>query len=372
MKKLYLDTDNILVLDSPAINADTFKISLSVVGEDGVVLKDNNDKDLILLSTGESPGLIFDAELTKFKGTIHLAEDIVKQYARAFWIATDANNIPVSIPGYYPEEIAIENSPDDVTQQYEQMIVPASYFIDTFLSAYPSISEELVQIVAEINARNPDIIKKELLASQDFVEADIKTKFFNTQFNLDRDWNDEIFYSNYWFQQVEWYPLVSVDSYKLIYGNQNIELSNDLASSMKVDKTQGTIEWLPTIVSGNLFTIIISTVSGLAVSMAAMGERSRIPGLFRIVYTAGMDFPNLPAPKKERIRRLVSRNCFCQIMPRIDSLMRETSLSQSIDGASLSRSSGIPKIIEQFQKDETRDLAMFRQELGTNIAIAVS
>ncbi|MFA5349271.1 MAG: hypothetical protein WC309_02790 [Candidatus Paceibacterota bacterium] len=372
MKKLYLNTDNILTLDSSSAQVETYKVRLSLVGEDGTLLKDNNDQDLILLSTGTEPKITFDSTLSKFKATIHLADDTAKQYVRAFWIVTNENDIPVEISGYYPEEISVENSPTDSTQVFDPLIVPAQYFIDSFLGADPSISEELVNAIAAINEKNPDIIKNELLASQDLLEGDIRTKFFKTQFNLDRDWNDEIFYANYWFQQVDWLPLVSVDSYKLIYGNQNIELSNDLASSMKVDKTQGTIEWLPTIVSGNLFTIIISTVSALAISMVAMGERSRIPGLFRIVYTAGMDFPNLPVQKKERIRRLISRHCFCQIMPRIDQLIRETSLSQSIDGASLSRSSGVPDIIKQFKEDELRDIALFQKELGTNIAIAVS
>jgi hypothetical protein len=370
MKKLYLNTDNILTLDATNVNANTFIVRLSIVGEDGIVLKDNDDNDLILSSLGTNPELTFVNG--KFQGTIHLASTAVKQYARAFWVVSDANNLPVSVVGYYPEEITVENAPDDATQVYEQMVVPATYFIDSFLSAYPSLSPELLQVITEINAKNPDIIKRELLASQDLLEADIRTKFFNTQFRLGRDWNDEVFYANYWLQQVDWLPLVSVDSFILEYGNQDIVLSNDLKDSMVIDKAQGTIEWLPTIVSGNLFTIIISTVSSLAVSMVAMGERSRIPQLFRIIYTAGMDFPNLPAQKKERIRRLVSRNCFCQIMPRIDSLMREGNISQSIDGASLSRGSGVPKIIEQFQKDEIRDVKMFQKELGTSISMAVS
>ena len=370
MKKLYLNTDNILTLDATNITADTFKVRLSIVGEDGNVLLDNDGVDLILSSLGDNPELTFVNG--KFQGTIHLASTAVKQYARAFWVVTTSADIPVVVTGYYPEEITIENAPDDATQTYEQMVVPAQYFIDSFLGAYPSISPEIVQTIAEINARNPDIFKRELLASQVPLEIDIRTKFFKTQFHLDRDMYDEDFRHSHWQQQVDWLPLITCDSFTLIYGNNTIVLSNDIKDSIKADTNLGFLEWLPIVTSTTLFAMVISTLSGIAITTFGTDYASRIPGLFRIIYTAGMDFPNLPAQDKEWIRRMVSRNCFCQIMPRIDSLMREASISQSIDGASLSRSSGVPKIIEGFKEDEKRDIALFQKKLGTNVAFVVS
>jgi hypothetical protein len=372
MKKLYLKTDNIYALDCEDANVTDNKLQLSFVGEDGIVLKDNNSNDIILSSIGTSPKITFDGDLKKWKATIHFADTTVKQYARAFWVVTDSNDNPISVPGYYPEELSIENSPSDVTQAYTQMAVPASYFIDTFLADYPSISEDLIQTLKEINERNPDIIRNELLASQDILEEDIRTRFFKEQFDLDRDMYDDDFRQSHWINRPDYYPIISCDSFYLVYGNNQIALSNDIAESIKVDKNLGFFEWMPLVTSTTLFTMIISTLSGLAISSYASDYASRIPGLFRIKYTAGMDFPNLKPQKKERIRRLISRNCFCQMMPRIDSLMREANISQSLDGASLSTSSGIPKIIEQFLKDEARDIAMFEKELGTSISIAVS
>lgn len=372
MKKLYLKTDNIYILDSERASIEDYNLQLSIVGEDGTVLKDDKGNNLILSSFDDVSAITFDADLKKWKVTIHLADTTAKQYTRAFWVVTDASDNPIEIPIYYPEELSIENSPSDATQTYKPMVVPSSYFIDTFLADYPSISEDLIQTLKEINRRNPSIIGNELLASQDLLEEEIRTKFFNTQFNFDKDMYDEDFRQSHWIQQPDYKPLVSCDSFQLVYGNNAILLSNDIADSIKVDKNLGFFEWMPLVTSTTLFTMIISTLSGLAITSYASDYASRIPGLFRIKYTAGMDFPNLPAQKKERIRRLVSRNCFCQMMPRFDSLMREANISQSIDGASLSVSSGIPKIIEQFQKDESRDINIFMKELGTNISFAVS
>ena len=372
MKKLYLKTDNIYILDSSIASIADYKLQLSLVGEDGTVLKDNAGKDLVLSSFDDAQAIEFDTDLKKWKVTIRFADTTVKQYARAYWVVTDSSDNPISIPSYYPEELSVELSPSDITTTYSPMVVPASYFIDTFLADYPSISEDLIETIKEINERNPDIFRNELLASQDILEEEIRTKFFKTQFELDRDMYDEDFRQSHWIQQPDYKPIVSCDSFYLVYGNNAILLSNDIAESIKVDKNLGFFEWMPLVTSTTLFTMIISTLSGLAISSYASDYASRIPGLFRIKYTAGMDFPNLPPQKKERIRRLVSRNCFCQIMPRFDSLMREANISQSIDGASLSTTSGIPKIIEQFQKDEARDINMFMKEIGTNISFAIS
>ena len=154
MKKLYLNTDNVFAFDSDDVDDDTFNVQLSIVGEDGVVLKDNQGNDLILLSAGDNPALTFDSELKQFTGTIHFAVDTKRQYVRAFWVATDENDLPIALAGYYPEEISVESTPSDATQTYRQMIVPKSYFVDTFLGSYPTFSGVIVSILAEIEARN--------------------------------------------------------------------------------------------------------------------------------------------------------------------------------------------------------------------------
>ena len=372
MKKLYLNTDNVFALDSDDIDDATFKVRLSLVGEDGEVLTDNNGDDLILSSLGTNPELTFDTALNQFKGTIHLADDTVKQYARAFWVVTDANNLPITIAEYYPEEISIENDPASATQTYKQMIVPKAYFIDTFLGGYPSFSKVIVNILAEIEARNPDTLRNILLASQGDLEKQIRTRFFNTQFHLDKDLYDEDFRQSHWLQQPDVKPLVSCDSFILIYGNNDIVLSNDIADSIWVDKNLGTFEWMPLVTSTTMFTMIVSTLSGLAISAYAADYASRIPGLFRIVYTAGMDFPNLPDTDKESIRRAICRNSFMTLKPLIDPIMRERSISKSIDGASKSISGGLDIIIKQFKEDEKEWIALMQKEIGTSISFAVS
>jgi len=372
MKKLYLDTDNIYALDSDDVNNNTFHVRLSLVGEDGNVLTDNEGNDLILSSLGTNPELTFDTELNQFKGTIHLADDTIKQYARAFWVVTDANNLPVILAEYYPEEISIENDPTSATQTYKQMLVPKSYFIDTFLGNYPSFSKTIVSILAEIEKRNPDTLVNMLLASQGELEKQIRTRFFKMQFHLDKDMYDEDFRQSHWIQQPNVKPLISCDSFTLVYGNNTILLSNDIADSIKVDKDLGFFEWMPLVTSTTLFTMIISTLSGLAITSYASDYASRIPGLFRIIYTAGLDFPNLPDPDKESIRKAICRNSFITLKPLIDPIMRERSISKSIDGASKSISGGLDIIIKQFKEDEKEWISLMQKEIGTTISFAVS
>ena len=372
MKKLYLNTDNIFALDSDDVDDDTFNVQLSLVGEDGIVLKDNTDKDLILSSTGTSPALTFDTDLNQFVGTIHLAAGTIRQYARAFWVVTDANDLPIALASYYPEEISIENNPSDATQTYRQMLVPKAYFLDTFLGNYPSFSQTIVNILAEIEARNPNTLSNMLLASQGELEKQIRTRFFKTQFHLDKDMYDEDFRQSHWLQQPNIKPLISCDSFLLVYGNNAIVLSNDIADSIKVDKDLGCFEWMPLVTSTTLFTMIISTLSGLAITAYASDYASRIPGLFRIIYTAGMDFPNLSDPDKESIRKAICRNSFITLKPLIDPIMRERSISKSIDGASKSSSGGMDIIIKQFKEDEKEWISLMQKELGTTISFAVS
>jgi hypothetical protein len=372
MKKLYLNTDNVFALDSVDVDDDTFNVQLSIVGEDGNVLTDNEGNDLILSSLGADPELTFDTDLNQFIGTIHLATTTPRQYARAFWVVTDTNNLPIALAGYYPEEISIENDPSDATQTYRQMIVPKAYFTNTFLGNYPSFSGLIVNILAEIEARDPNTLGNMLLASQGELEKQIRTRFFKTQFSLDKDMYDEDFRQSHWLQQPDVKPLISCDSFRLIYGNNDIVLSNDIADSIWVDKNLGTFEWMPLVTSTTLFTMIISTLSGLAITSYASDYASRIPGLFRIIYTAGMDFPNLPDQDKESIRKAICRNSFMMLKPLIDPIMRERSISKSIDGASKSVSGGLDLIIKQFKEDEKEWISLMQKELGTTISFAVS
>lgn len=374
MKKLFLNTENAYTLDSTAITASTFKVQLSIIGEDGFPLLNAAGNQLIFSNASPQPTGTLPLAYTssKFTATFTLATNTARQYGRAYWLAKTSADVDVLLTGYSPEELSIEPSVIDALQVREQMICPASYFTDAFLGALPSISEQLINIIAELNAKNPDILKNELLASQSTLERQLRANFFLTSHNITRDFYGEEFYANYWLQQVDWLPLHSVDSYKLLYGAQDIELSNELAPAMLPNKELGTIEWVPTSINGTLFTMIISQVSGIAASMIAMGNPSRIPALFRITYTAGMDFPNLDIAKKEELRRAVCRNAFMQLKPRIDPIMREKSLSLSVDGLSRSTSGGLDSIIKQFQEDETKWIASMRMELGTQMYMGIA
>ena len=60
------------------------------------------------------------------------------------------------------------------------------------------------------------------------------------------------------------------------------------------------------------------------------------------------------------------------LKPLIDPIMRERSISKSIDGASKSISGGLDIIIKQFKEDEKEWISLMQKELGTTISFAVS
>jgi hypothetical protein len=114
----------------------------------------------------------------------------------------------------------------------------------------------------------------------------------------------------------------------------------------------GTLEFLPTAIQGNLFTALINGVSGLGISIMNSGSFNRIPFLFRIKYTYGLNFPTLPDAEKEAIRQAIGCHTLIKILPILDPSVRVTSGSKSIDGVSKSQNSGMAALLKTYEEQE--------------------
>jgi hypothetical protein len=103
----------------------------------------------------------------------------------------------------------------------------------------------------------------------------------------------------------------------------------------------------------------------------ADGGYSRVPCLFRIDYTHGLDFPNLSNQERESIRNAVGRRALINVLPKIDPLVRATSESKSIDGASKSKTGGIKDYLKEYKTEDAAWCASMQREYGSGFEIAV-
>ena len=357
MKTLSLTQPNKFYLDAPNTNAEGLSVALRLIGESGEALKSSAGDELIF-NTPE-----FDTDKRKYFVQFTFLAGTAKQYARAFWKVIGEDE-PITIDGYYPQDVEIVQSEGTFAAQ----VVPVGYFID-FIAAEETLDDNFTAAIA-IYAKRGNM-GKDLLAAQGNLERATRLTFFQQKASMERDFFAQEFRDEYWLQQTDYRPIVSVDSYKLIYGAQAVELSQNIANQMVVDHKMGTIEFLPTVLAGNLFTILASTISAMGATLVAGGGHSRVPVLFRVEYTHGLDFPRQAENEKESIRAAICRNALRLVLPRIDPSMRFTSNSNSIDGASFSQSSNVPNILKSYEEDEKKWIAEMKSRYITDFNIAV-
>jgi hypothetical protein len=167
------------------------------------------------------------------------------------------------------------------------------------------------------------------------------------------------FNTEFWLQQTDWRPIISLDSFKLSYGQDDFPISMDISKYMLVDKKMGTMEFLPTVSPSELYTALITGVSAIGISIIARATASRIPLLFRIQYTHGLDFPNLDPATKESFRNAIGRNCLINLLPIIDPLIRNPSTS------------GLRDLLKTYQEEETRWIQVTQREYGSGVDMIV-
>ena len=373
MKQLFIDQSNALTLDAQFVNKAGIIIALAIIGEDGNALKDSTGAAISgwTNDTGapaELQKVTFDTDLKKYKAVFSFATGTKPQYIRAFWYAKEGTTA-IDLPGYLPEEIQLVTASPSASAQPQ--VLPLSLFESVFLAQDFKMDDDFKEGIRLLMSKNRSEVERELLAAQGRIELKLKMRLFATKDKMDRDYYAEEFRQNYWLQQTNFKPIISVDSYKLIYGSKEILVTPDIHDMMVVNKKMGTIEFLPTAFSGTLFSMMINNVSALGITIMQTGGWSRVPLLFRIEYTHGLDFPNLEASQKEAIRHAVGRNALIELLPRIDPLLRTTSESMSIDGASSSESSGAKDIIKAFREEETAFVDELKREYGMHFDMVV-
>ncbi len=365
MQRLTLSQSNIIVLPMSAGAtplSNTNQALLSIYGEGGTPLQDNTGTSLVRIAAAW-------VDNVGFQKAIQFGDATPPQMVRVFWLVNDANGNAVSIDASYQpadfELVAITG--DLVTPE----ALPSTLFEDAFLSVDTKLDSDYKNAVAAYKKKDSAQFRRDLLTAQGDIEYALKSKFFLTEETICRDYYVNDFRSNFWQVQTNHRPLHQVTSFKLVYGTKEIDITPDLASEIIVDPLMGTMEFLPTTVSGSLFTALMTNIAALGITILNDGGYSRVPNLFHITYDYGLDFPNLTPAQKQSIRFAIGRHAMINLLPILDPVVRRQSISRGIDGVSKSQSTGIPQLLKTYREDEATWIAEIQRDLDLNTEFIV-
>ena len=366
MNSLVLGKVNRVYLTDAAITTDTnTTVSLSVFDEAGNFVKDSGGNDL------SEKAATWDATPAKFYVDLNFSPTATPGFIRLMWYA-EISSVSVQLndantPADY-ELIATGNA-----VAVQPQAVPITYWLDNYVAGNLRADASFKAAIAAWTASNRRDMDRILRSAQGDLELGTKLTFFSVQEILQRDYMMQDFRSEWWMLQTDHRPIISVDSYQLVYGaNPPIAISDELKDALIVNKMAGSIKFVPTTMHGNLFTALITNVAALGVTIMQDGGYNRLPALFRVTYTHGLDFPNLPQNEREYMRHAICRSALMKALPQIDPIVRQTSISKSIDGVSKSKSGGMQQMMQQWQAEEDRFKFDLMRKYGTHIDMVIS
>ena len=90
----------------------------------------------------------------------------------------------------------------------------------------------------------------------------LKIKMFKTSDFINRDFYMQEFNTEFWLQQTDWRPIISLDSFiALIWTSMISAISMDISKYMLVIKRLERLEFLPTVSPSEFYTALITGVS---------------------------------------------------------------------------------------------------------------
>jgi hypothetical protein len=357
MKNILLGTPTNIVLDQPGI-VNTAQITLTVIGEDGTTLTDSNSNPLSNIS------LTFNTATNLFQASaITINITVPQQYIRIYFTCAT-----VTLEDkYYPEDARLIGEFESI-----QEIVPVQYFLDYVLNAEHNMDKLYRSAVGSYVQKHREGIRKYLRSAQHKLETSTKLSFqVRSIVQEERDYYFDQFSSNLWQFDVYNPPINSLDKFEVFYGNKSIASID--TSLFIVDRLLGTIEFLPipSGASSGLYTLLLTNLSGLAISLINSGSLDRVPCMFRASYTTGLVYPGCDAIEKESIQMAISQQALLEMLPKIDPALRAGSISESIDGQSKSKSFILKDIIKTYKEELAEFKEDLRMKYGRNLDAVV-
>jgi hypothetical protein len=358
MRKLIKGLQTKIVL--PQIDVPEGKrILLSILGEDGKPLTDNNNQLLIDLE------LVYNNTDKFYEITdVVINHNTPEQYIRFFFSSPDTT---IS-DEYYPEDVRLIGS----TLQQKVELVPLQYFLDYALSGNSHLDNNYRKAVQAYLSRNREGVRKQLQQAQHILET--KTKlYFSEREVIDekKDYFFDRFTAHLWFFQVLNPPINELLDFKIFYSNNPIADINK--SLFVVNREEGTIEFMPIPGgdSASLYTMLLSNLNAFGLAIIQNNSFERIPAMFRVSYKSGLVYPGCDEIEKESIRLSVCKQALVELLPKIDPAMRISSGSESLDGGSKSKSYQVKDILKSY-KEEINDFAEdLRMKYGRNVDMVI-
>lgn len=307
--KIYLEDRDIVDL--------SFNVKYSLYNDIGVAasgkINGGDVKDILDIPAQ------YNQEERMFYADFQLIEPKGKYYRLIFTIYDIKGNYITS--KYAIQDVELEST--------GARLVPMHYFRDYILN--PQIDEEIRD---KILAFPESGIEELLLSAQGDLETECELSFTpRTVENETHDWFQDNLRETFWQIQLFQYPVISIQSYALYYGQTKIV---DLPiEALLLNKIMGTLEYIPT--QGQpFFTAYYNTgYEATHFMLATKLGAPRIPDMFRVSYTYGIDFMNVNEAEQAEIRGAISRQALIK-GTRISPEFLTGSVSQAVDGASYS------------------------------------
>ena len=299
MKQVIRENLNRIYLELEDYNQPLYTVEVSIFDESGNFAKNSADIDTQdIAAVFDSALLRYYIEVT-FKGTQSLG------FLRAFWdVVLTSNSVTQDISQEYtPQDLELVSFAGATTQLAQ--IVPISFFLDNYIMKNEKLDAQYKRAIELYTTSNRNDLSRLLLAAQGNLERPTKLSFFIREQTIKADYYAQMFGNEYWLQQPYNRPLISLSSFKLVYGAQEVDLTTELQPFIIVNKEMGTLQFLPVSTSGTLYQALMLGISALGIAIISSNVGTTIPGLFHYTYKYGLDFPNLDASDKESDRKSV-------------------------------------------------------------------
>jgi hypothetical protein len=337
MKTIILSRTNIIPLEDPNIkDSSKYTVVYSLVNEVGEYVHNADDAALNNKATE------FDNETKIFsaKFTLHPSSK-GKYYRLAFTITTDTNEFITS--PFALIDVMLQ------TQNNSVQLIPNSYFRDYIING------ELDDEIKDKLMKYPeDGIKEFIIGAQDDLELDLEMSLVpRTIEHESHDWFQDNLQDTHWMVQLYQNPVISIQSYALYYNTEKfLEIS---PSYLILNKDTGTVEYLPTR-DQPFYLLIYETSLDVMARINSFGRSGsyggRIPNVFRVSYTHGLDFMNLHEVEQTGIRSAIARKTMLKSLPRISPEVVTGNESASVDGVSYSKFNRGIEYLKMQQEEE--------------------
>jgi hypothetical protein len=288
----------------------------------------------------------FDTDKNQFSKSITINESTPNQYVRLYVYSSDVD----IADGAQPEDYKLEKL--EVAAMGTEL-VPVSYFIDFILSPETKLDPAYAEAVASYAKNNRPGIKSFLRSAESRLESKTKLFFQERIITEQRDYFFDQYTIHLWQFVVGSPPINAITDYKLQFANQQIADINPKLCTY--DRMMGIIEFLPYPAGESLalYSMLLTNMSAMAVTVLNDSALSRIPNMFVCSYRTGLVFPGCDEGEKESIRQAICKKAFKASIPIIDPGIRQTSRTEGIDGTSSSRNyGGYDKLLERIDKEE--------------------